>query len=120
MAHIDKEIHGLAIVGTYFLAITNQGYWGRGCVQEDEDPLQKALELASALGSTGKLKRGVAAHVAVFVVTEKDTVSQEEIDNDRHGLIPRNVKAGETLRPYCGGYGNAIWKGTKIAEFDLG
>ena len=126
MSYTESKLTGVDIFDTFTLVTTNQGYWGRGSQSEanssDEktDPLKIALDNANALSpKTGKVKRGVTAWVSIIIVTTGDKLTEEEIESDRSGVYPADAKAGDYLKPYVGGYGNTIWRGTKVTEFTL-
>jgi len=65
------------------------------------------------------LKRGVTAWVSIIVVTTGDKLTEEEIASDHFGLLPDDAEAGNYLKPYVSGYGDTVWRGTKVTEFTL-
>jgi len=124
MSYTESKLTGVDIFDTFTLVATNEGYWGRGSQSEasDEktDPLKIALDNANALSpKTGKVKRGVTAWVSIIIVTTGDKITKEEIESDRFGVYPTDAKAGDYLKPYVGGSGSTVWRGTKVTEFTL-
>lgn len=116
---ITEEIAGKKVIDTFTLAVTNQGYWGRGSQQEDEDPLKQALDNARALGSTGKVKRGTIVWVSIILVTEDDLVTEGNLKDDYHGIFGEDTKVGDLFKPCVSTTGCEIWLGSKLTQFIL-
>jgi hypothetical protein len=97
----------------YFIALTNEGYWGRG------NTLIKALRNADAINDNKKLKNNIEIIAYMNLQQDGDQMTEDQIVKDKaNGIEHKGYKSGDWMKPFVDDYGSVNFKGALI-KIDL-
>jgi hypothetical protein len=93
----------------YFVALTNEGYWGRG------DTLIKALRNADAINKNKQLKRNVNVLAFINLQKDGDQMTKDQFASDKsRGITHKGYQVGDWMKPFVDDYGSVNYKGVLI------